>query len=80
MNTINAKISSNPQVAKINLNFLIRWKNQNENKTNLISAGQYNKLVGENLKIKHFNKVLNGGLDKYTFYIRKRLKIEFVSK
>lgn len=64
----------------INRNFVIRWQNKEENKTHLIGAGQYHKLVGENLKNKHFNKVLSNGLDKYTFHLRKGLKINFLSK
>lgn len=75
-----AKKSNNPQVAEINLNFLIRWKNQDDKHSNLISAGQYHKLVGEEMKNKHFKKVMQGGMDKYTFLIRKRLKIDFISK
>ena len=37
-------------------------------------------LAGEELKIKHFKKVLEGNLQVYTFLIRNRLKIKFHSK
>jgi hypothetical protein len=77
--------SHNPTNALINQNFIIRvLENPKENqvkKTKLTSA---NKLSGyindEKLKIKLFNKVLDGGKDKYSFLIRNRLKIDFHSK
>ncbi|MXN90172.1 hypothetical protein GR160_02950 [Flavobacterium sp. Sd200] len=37
-------------------------------------------IADEKLKIKLFNKALDGGLDRYTFLIRNRLKIEIYSK
>ncbi|ALM50328.1 hypothetical protein AMR72_16410 [Flavobacterium psychrophilum] len=37
-------------------------------------------IADEQLKIKLFNKVLDSGVDKYTTFIRKRLKIVFYSK
>ena len=72
--------SSNPTNVIINKNFIIRYQNTDEKGSNLVGAGKYEQLVGEELKIKHFNKVLKGGLDKYTFLIRNRLKITFHSK
>ena len=72
--------SSNPTNAIINKNFIIRYKNTDEKGSKLIGAGKYSQLVGEELKIKHFNKVLHSGLDKHTFLIRSRLKIVFHSK
>lgn len=72
--------SSNPLVAMINKNFIIQVENVSEKQKKLIGAGQYVKVVGEELKIKHFNKVLGGGMQKYTFLIRNRLRINFWSK
>ncbi len=72
--------SSNSINAIINRNFIIRYKNTDEKSTKLVGAGKYSQLVGEELKIKHFNKVLNSRLDKHTFLIRSRLKITFHSK
>lgn len=77
--------SHNRTNAYINQNFIIRvLENPKENqvkKTKLTSA---NKLSGyindELLKIKLFNKVIEGGKDKYSFLIRNRLKIDFYSK
>ena len=69
-----------PSTKIINENFIIRYKNDKESFTRLIGAGQYSKLVGEKLKNKHFKRVLNDGLDKHTFKIRNRLRIDFVSK
>lgn len=72
--------SQNIEVATINKNFIIQVINVPENVKKLIGAGQYHKYVSEELKIKHFNKVLEGGAQKYTFLIRNRLKINFYSK
>ena len=72
--------SSNITVASINKNFIIKIENIQNNEKKLIGAGQYFKYVGEELKIKHFNKVLEGKQQKYTFLIRSRLKINFYSK
>ncbi len=85
---------------EINLNFLIRITNLNddvvqlqmnyeENKpfqqkpkkeVKLVGGGQYFKHVGEELAIKHFKKVLEGGQDRYTFKLRQRRKVDFVAK
>lgn len=72
--------SSNPTNAIINRNFIIRYQTTDEKGTKLVGAGKCEQLVGKELKIKHFNKVLQGGLDKHTFLIRNRLKITFHSK
>ena len=72
--------SKNRENVYINKNFVIRYKITTEKQTKLVGAGKYSALVGEELKIKHFKKVLDGGLQKYTFLIRNRLKIDFHSK
>jgi len=77
--------SNNPTNAVINRNFIIRvLENPKENhtkNTKLTSANKLsNYLKDEPLKIKIFNKILDGGKDKYTFLIRSRLKIEIQSK
>lgn len=65
----------------INKNFVIRVAENQVKKTQLTSANKLsNYILDEALKIKLFEKVLTGGLDKYTFLIRKRLRIEFHSK
>lgn len=75
-----AKKSTDPTNAKINKHFVIRYQVATEKGTKLIGAGKYKDLVGEELKIKHFKKVLEGNLQIYTFLIRNRLKIKFHSK
>lgn len=77
--------SNNPTNALINRNFIIRvLDNPKENPIKNTKLTSANKLSGfindEELKIKLFNKVLDGGKDKYTFMIRNRLKIDFHSK
>jgi hypothetical protein len=77
--------SNNPTNALINRNFIIRvLDNPKENpvrNTKLTSANKLSGLINdEQIKIKLFNKVLDGGKDKYTFLIRNRLKIDFHSK
>mgnify|MGYP006197852957 CR=1 FL=1 len=59
---------------------IIQVINVPEKEKKLIGAGQYHKYVSEELKIKHFKKVLEGNLQVYTFLIRNRLKIKFHSK
>jgi len=75
-----AKKSNNPIVAEINKNFIIRWKDVSTGKVNLVSAGKYHNVVGEEFKNRHFEKVLDGLLQNYTFKIRNRLEIKFISK
>ncbi|CAM4176952.1 MULTISPECIES: hypothetical protein [Flavobacterium] len=77
--------SDKPLYALINKNFIIRvLENPKENplkNTKLTSANKLsNYLQDEPLKMKLFNKALDGGKDKYTFLIRSRLKIEFHAK
>ncbi len=77
--------SDNPTNAMINRNFVIRvLENPSENhysNTKLTTAKRLsNYLQDEKLKIKLFNKVLDGGKQEYTFHIRNRLKINFRSK
>jgi hypothetical protein len=77
--------SHNPTNVLINQNFIIRvLENPKENQVKNTKLTSANKLSGyindEKLKIKLFNKVLDGGKDKYSFLIRSRLKIDFHSK
>lgn len=65
----------------INKNFIIRYCFDAEpQKTFLVGAGKYAKLVGENIANKHFNRALNSGEHKPTFKLRRGLKIVFHSK
>ncbi len=79
-------VKSNNQLnAKINKNFVIRvLENPKQNKTKntrLVSANGLSKFdLDEKLKIRLFDKVLKGHKFKYTFLIRKRLKIDFHAK
>lgn len=80
-----AKKSDNPTNALINRNFIIRvLENPKENvlkNTKLTSANKLSTYLNDDeMKIKLFNKILDGGKDKYTFMIRNRLKIDFQSK
>lgn len=77
--------SKNQTNALINRNFIIRvLENPKENllkNTKLTSANKLSNYINdEEIKIKLFNKVLDGTKDKYTFMIRNRLKIDFQSK
>lgn len=77
--------SDNPTNAMINRNFVIRvLVNPHENhysNTKLTTAKRLsNYLHDDKLKIKLFNKVLDGQKQEYVFLIRKRLKINFRSK
>lgn len=75
-----AKKSNNPECAEINKYYIIQWKIQGENKTQLVSAGKYEEIVGTKYKISHFKKVLEFEKDVYTFFIRKHLRIKFFLK
>ena len=69
------------QIRRINKNFVIRYTSKEKpNKTYLIGAGQYPKLVGEEIANKHFLKALSSGEYKTTFKLRRGLKIVFHSK
>lgn len=72
--------SNNPTNAQINKNFVIRIKKADQKGTFLVSANKYRQLLNEKLAQKHFKKVLEGGLDNYTFKLRKRLIINFHGK
>lgn len=81
---IPAKKSHNPTNAIINRNFIIRVRQNPDDKTSktiLCSANTVSKHINDDkLKIKLFDKVLTSGRDKHTILIRKRLKIDFCSK
>lgn len=82
---IAGKKSLFPTNAIINRNFIIRvLENPKSNpikNTKLRTANTISKLINdERLKMKLFEKVLNGKADKYTFLIRNRLRIDFCSK
>ncbi|BFM41673.1 hypothetical protein CFS9_03140 [Flavobacterium sp. CFS9] len=77
--------SDNPTNAMINQNFIICvLENPKENACKNKKITSANKLSNfikdEQLKIKLFKKILEGGEDKYVFNIRNRLKIEIWSK
>lgn len=76
--------SNNRTYAKINKNFVIRvLENPKTNalkNTKLTTARKLSNFIDEPLKISLFEKVLYGRLDKYTFLVRNRLKIDFHSK
>lgn len=72
--------SDNKTRALINRDYIIRWQYQGEKKTQLIGAGQYHTLVTEKTAQRHFERVLQGDKDKYTFKVRNLLKIEFLIK
>ena len=74
-----------PTNAIINRNFIIRVlenpKINSVKNTKLRTANTISVLINdEKLKMKLFEKVLNGKADKYTFLIRSRLRIDFCSK
>jgi hypothetical protein len=77
--------SKNRTNVAINKNFVIRvLENPKTNPVKNTKITSANKLSGfildEELKLRLFDKVLQGGKDKYSFLIRKRLKIDFHSK
>lgn len=74
------KFSDNPLRREINRNFLIRYKFHDHSQTYLVSGGQYHKIVGEKFKAIHFKAVLEGRQQNFTFFIRNRLKINFIRK
>ena len=79
------KKSHYPTNAIINKNFIIRvLENPKTNpvkNTKLRTANTISKLLHDDkLKMRLFDKVLNGKDHKYTFLIRNRLKIDFCSK
>lgn len=68
----------------INQNFIIRVQELTIHDSKLVKLTSANKLSNylqdDELKIRLFNKAINGGKQEYTFLIRKRLKIVFRSK
>lgn len=72
--------SKNPVVVEINKNFVIRWKERDSKKTNLIGAGKYSELVGDDFAVKHFEKAMNSADQKITFKLRRGIQIDFCSK
>lgn len=65
-------------ITLINKNFLIRITH--DSTTFLKGAGQYHKIVGQELANKHFKKALNSKTDNTTIKLRRGLRIDFVSK
>jgi len=75
------KKSPNRLNVTINQNFIIRVFENESNDDKLTTANQLSKFINnEELKLRLFKKVLDGKQYKYTFKIRKRLRIEFSSK
>lgn len=75
--------SKNQQLIRlINANFVIRVYKYQEGKKikTLVGGGQITKYMKEEDAIKQFNACLNGSRSKYTWWDRKVLKIEFISK
>lgn len=77
--------SDKPLFAMINKNFVIQvlenYKENLEKNRKITTANKLSKYLNdEELKLKLFDKVLEGGLDEYTFKIRNRLRIKFFSK
>ena len=64
----------------INRNFVIKYKSPTETRFKLTGAGKYHIIVGEELKNKHFKKLLESQAQTTTFLIRNRLIIKFHSK
>ncbi len=82
---ISGKKSQIPINALINKHFIIRvLENPKQNavkNTKLKSANTISTLINDDaLKMRLFQKVLQGKSFKYTFLIRNRLKIDFCSK
>ena len=75
-------IKSNNQInAFINKNFVIRVLIVGEQKTRLTSANKLSTFnIDDQTKTRLFNKLIDTGVDKHTFKIRNRLKIDFCSK
>lgn len=76
-----AKKSDNPINAKINKNFVVKFKEPNDKDWKISSANKISIFINdEELKIRLFNKVLSNGEQQTTISIRNRLKIKFHSK
>lgn len=73
--------SDNPLNAMINLNFVIKVQNPGQKTWQLTTARKCILFIkDEKLKLKLFDKVLDGKAQQYTFKIRNRLTIKFHSK
>lgn len=77
---VKGKRSANPIVAKINKNFIVKYKEDGKTRFELIGGGRYHLLVGQDLANKHFEKVLKEKAHKYTIKLRRGLTIVFHSK
>lgn len=66
----------------INANFVIRVNDivDGKKKKTLVGGGQITKYMSEDDAIEQFEKCLRGGQEKYTWWNRKTLRIEFISK
>jgi hypothetical protein len=75
------KKSTNPKEAKINKNFLIKYKEPNDKSYTLTTARKLSLyLLDEELKDRLFIKALNSGEQILTIKIRERLTIKFHSR
>ena len=65
----------------INREFLIRYIWDGLDKSYLVSASQYSKLVGNpKMAQRHFKEALKSKTDKHTIKLRRGLKIDFVAR
>lgn len=79
-------------IRQVNMNFVIRvyiitWSEPDEEgvqkkKTfqTLVGGGQITKYMSEESAIEQFERVLTGRRDKYTWWDRNTLRIEFIAK
>lgn len=72
-------------VTKINKNFVIRYKFDEDKKTSLKGAGKYTSLLEkaknpQEMALKHFNKALNSTETKTNIRLRGGLSITFHQK
>jgi hypothetical protein len=72
--------SDSPSRARINKNFLIRWKTLDQKNMRLIGAGRYMNLVGEELAQRHFSKALSSNKQKIIIRIYGKMLVHFVAK
>jgi len=78
---IDVKPTQTPITTLINKEFLIRVETKGVKGSRLYSAFPYFKLINNNdLVLRQFNEVLNNGLDKTTFKLRRGLTINFISR
>jgi len=67
-------------ITKININFVIRVYEHNNDKAIIKGAGQIHKFIGEEKTEKIFNKALQSPNRKPTFKLRDSYKLVFHSK